>query len=297
MFFEGSEKKVEVFFVEEVKDLRERKALWEDVVTKANATILSKISSERCDAYLLSESSLFVFERRFVMITCGTTTLIHAIERAITSIGTEHIELLMYERKNELDPEAQLTSFGEDTKMLSKYVNGESLAFGRKNGNRVLLYHYTMPDYEPISEDMTLEILMHQVHPKAGTIFQDTNEEDLQKIGIRRIFNDFLVDDFIFDPMGYSLNGVKGREYYTIHVTPQQHCSYASFETNHFFEGDLKTTIQRVLDIFKPESVAFVLFVPNEQPLPEIAGYVNMDERVVHSCGYRIHFRDLKRKD
>ena len=40
------------------------------------------------------------------------------------------------------------------------------------------------------------------------------------------------VHDFLFDPCGYSLNGLLFDAYVTIHVTPEDSFSYASFETN-----------------------------------------------------------------
>ncbi|MEZ6189114.1 MAG: hypothetical protein R3F62_29460 [Planctomycetota bacterium] len=44
--------------------------VWERVVEAARAQILSQISTSQCDAYLLSESSLFVYDDRFALITC-----------------------------------------------------------------------------------------------------------------------------------------------------------------------------------------------------------------------------------
>ena len=61
MFFEGSEKKVEVVVGPEAPNLRFLgRDYWSRIVAEANAAIISVISNEVCDAYLLSESSLFV---------------------------------------------------------------------------------------------------------------------------------------------------------------------------------------------------------------------------------------------
>ena len=61
MFFEGPEKKVELALVPGKPSLRSRgHEYWKGIVAKANAQILSTISNEQMDAYLLSESSLFV---------------------------------------------------------------------------------------------------------------------------------------------------------------------------------------------------------------------------------------------
>jgi hypothetical protein len=48
--------------------------------TQAKCTILSQIGNNHMDAYVLSESSMFVYKHRFIMKTCGTTTLLVAVE-------------------------------------------------------------------------------------------------------------------------------------------------------------------------------------------------------------------------
>ncbi len=54
----------------------------------------------------------------------------------------------------------------------------------------------------------------------------------IQRSGIGDLFPGAVCDDFLFDPCGYSVNGLLGEGYFTIHITPQEGCSYASFETN-----------------------------------------------------------------
>lgn len=48
--------------------------------------------------------------------------------------------------------------------------------------------------------------------------------------GIANILPDFQVCDSAFDPCGYSMNAIEDQAYSTIHVTPEENCSYASFE-------------------------------------------------------------------
>lgn len=44
------------------------------------------------------------------------------------------------------------------------------------------------------------------------------------------MFPNAVIDDFLFEPCGYSMNGLQEAGLMTIHVTPESHCSYASVE-------------------------------------------------------------------
>ncbi len=59
------------------------RAKWEEVLELVQCKVLSSCSSEAMDAYLLSESSMFVSDNRFILKTCGTTTLLYAIKAII----------------------------------------------------------------------------------------------------------------------------------------------------------------------------------------------------------------------
>ncbi len=71
------------------------------------------------------------------------------------------------------------------------------------------------------------------------------------KTGIAELLKGAKLDETMFYPCGYSLNGVDDNVYYTIHVTPQPECSYASFETNKSFDN-YEDVISKLVDVFRP---------------------------------------------
>ena len=65
-----------------------------------------------------------------------------------------------------------------------------------------------------------------------------------------------IVDDFIFDPCGYSGNGLMGNgSYWTIHLTPEPTSSYVSIETN-LLNDETARTFSDLVDLFRPDHVA-----------------------------------------
>lgn len=70
-------------------------AFWERVVGAAGARVISRLSNDSCDAYLLSESSLFVHDDRALLITCGTTPLSAAADAIRVEVPPEHLATLI----------------------------------------------------------------------------------------------------------------------------------------------------------------------------------------------------------
>ena len=316
-FFEGPEKKVELVVRKGFRSLRSfGSGPWRGVVEKARAAVLSRISNERCDAWLLSESRLFVFDNRAVMITCGRTTLVEAVGAMLEFIPLDAIGLLIYERKNENFPERQPTTFGEDVRFLERFMPGRIVIFGEERGHHISLFHLEK-NYEPEADDMTLEILMHGIGKDSRSLFCTGSRRSIDAIhdrtGIGRILPGFAVDDFLFEPQGYSLNAVRGGEYYAIHVTPQEKSSYVSFETNHLFRSDLDEVTDRVLRIFRPKACDILFFQPEgEVPLSGAAptdfgaaptgapaslrNYtLEKNDTLRLECGFRVRYSHCKR--
>lgn len=85
--FEGSEKRLEIDFAMPADAAVGLRALTrgqlDELMSLAHCTIVSSRSNEHFDAYVLSESSLFVYPTKWVLKTCGTTRLLSSVPRLL----------------------------------------------------------------------------------------------------------------------------------------------------------------------------------------------------------------------
>ncbi|CAO1626030.1 unnamed protein product [Parajaminaea phylloscopi] len=56
---------------------------WEEMLDLVHCKVLSVVEGDHFDAYLLSESSMFVFPHKIILKTCGTTTLLLGLQRIL----------------------------------------------------------------------------------------------------------------------------------------------------------------------------------------------------------------------
>ena len=263
MFFEGTEKKLQVIFKPDTLPLRAMdSSFWQKVVNAANAAILSSITNEHCDAYLLSESSLFVWDDRLTLITCGETTLVNSAIELFKYFNKNNIQSLMYQRQNEFRSVLQQTSFKQDVEVLLRYISGQAIQIGHLDGHH---HHFfsSFADIIKASSNNIFELKMYNIGGKITDYLLDENcDSDGVRIhlNIHSLFSGFKIDDFIFEPFGYSINGLQDEKYFTIHVTPQSESSYASFETNIDLTVSSLNIIATLLDIFKPVSWDIISF-------------------------------------
>ncbi|GAB7360595.1 hypothetical protein MBLNU230_g0477t1 [Neophaeotheca triangularis] len=170
--FEGPEKLLEVWFASSEKALpagcapQGLKAVshdaWKEMLDLVNCKVLSVIESGNVDAYLLSESSMFVFPHKLVLKTCGTTTLLCGLPRmleiAALEAGFPHVKAdlpqgvpaaatpfrVFYSRKNYLYPDQQKgphRSWRDEVRYMDKmFVGGSAYMIGKMNGEHWYLY-------------------------------------------------------------------------------------------------------------------------------------------------------------
>jgi len=192
--FEGPEKLLEVWFAPAPEALPVTAArnglksvsaeVWKEMLDLVNCKVLSIVESEHVDAYLLSESSMFVFQHKLILKTCGTTTLLWGLPRmleiAAASAGFPHHAIsslkgmssaatpyrVFYSRKNFLFPDRQHgphRSWNDEVRYLDKmFLGGSAYMVGKMNGDHWYLYlttpssALTPPATPPKSGDLTV---------------------------------------------------------------------------------------------------------------------------------------------
>eukprot|EP01035_Chromulina_nebulosa_P036187 gene36187-48724_t len=294
-YFEGPEKTMEVVFRSDRGDSEGLRALSrpkiDHLCMKAKCTILSQISNSHMDAYVLSESSLFVYRHRLIMKTCGTTTLLRCLGSLLEYADELNMELTWvgYSRKNLQNPSAQLwphSNFDDEIryidthKQLQNRLRGSGHILGPVTGDHWFVYvaDHSVNDNSnnhiaanegavnkikssndllssnnhPISNlprqislsvtstpnggERTINMMMFDLDPQVARLFYQKNcptgKEMTQQAGIHTLCPGAQIDEKAFAPCGYSMNAILHDAYFTVHITPQEECSYASFETN-----------------------------------------------------------------
>jgi len=320
--FEGTEKLLEVWFKashpdnDHTYDLRtiERKE-WDELLKLVRCEIISVMSNDDMDSYVLSESSMFVTKDRFILKTCGTTTLLMAIDRLVELVkdrcGLDTVHDIFYSRKNFDRPDLQHQlhqSFDKEVSHLDKkFKNGAAYVLGRTNKD---CWHlYTLDNGCVEQPDQTFELLMWDMCPEKMKIFTKeicTNgQEASKKSGIIDIIPGIRIDDFLFEPCGYSMNGIlPGGYYITIHVTPEPHCSYVSFESN-VPQESYDDLIKKVLDCFNPGKFLMTVFANKASIAREahkqlekndaIQGYLRHDHQFCSFKNYYLTYTQFSR--
>lgn len=379
--FEGPEKLLELWFAPCVTSLPEYnaartlphgariglrrvpKSTWESMLDIVKCKTLSTISTADVDAYLLSESSMFVYPHKIILKTCGTTTLLLGLERLLriakaalwdddalgvssASVSSAYfaqavagesndskalgaiVHHCFYSHKSFMFPEKQKGPHRDwelEKELLDRFFDdGAAYTVGKMNGNHWLLYlaqsqTEDIPRLRAASSDFTLEILMTELSPEATSAYyfdlakaehnvgaslsrgHVLGSECSKRVGLASLFPDAQLDAFAFEPCGYSANALANATpshsagYWTVHVTPEQENSYASFETNITLDSaaSVHALARRVIDVFKPGTFTLTLFVSvdeGEDGVPcEDSATVELIQptRGLHVEGYR----------
>lgn len=303
--FEGPEKKLEIILFNPQPELRSG-GDWGKVAGAARARIIGKRETARLDAYLLSESSLFVWDCCILMITCGRTSPISALDEILKIVDRDNVAFVFYERKNFMFPDDQQSDFEVDAARMAGYFPGKSYRLGPANHDHLHVFYWAHENAFP-EPDATLQVLMNDLDPGVMELFGTDAGSDSDETGVRsglyQLYPDSpIVDSFGFSPYGYSMNGILGEKYFTVHVTPQEIGSYTSFETN-VIEDDYSKIIRDVVSIFKPAKFSVVLTTSLEDRFMSlhvsaanvVEGYrVSEKSMYEFDCGYKITFLNYR---
>lgn len=298
--FEGPEKNLEICFkpgIGHPNGCRELpRAALDAICAHARCTIISQTSNDFLDAYVLSESSLFVYPHKVILKTCGQTTLLHCLHtlfRVTRDLGLE-LEWLGYSRKNYTFPNDQYfphSNFQDEFTYLKRHpqlearLDGNGYILGPLTADHWLVYVSDKCD-RPSSQstERTINIMMFDMAPDVAAQFYvercSTAAEQTRASGIDALVPGAVIDDRAFEPCGYSMNAILYGSYTTVHITPEPECSYASFETNTPLKS-YTSLINNVLGTFRPSRVVITM-------LADAAGLAEMSENPFDNTGIAV---------
>lgn len=285
--FEGPEKLLELWFAltpEKLPASWNGKSLFdiplleiENLLNVVHCQILSKIHNEHFHAYLLSESSLFVYPHKMVLKTCGTTTTLLCLDKLTQLIQSfidptlenlKSIYRVFYSHRSFMFPEKQIDihqNWDSELSHLNNYFNSSTAKqyiLGDQSDKCNQWHFYVNGDVNLVtvpSDDITVEILMTNLDPAIASKFYvgegvkkvatQSGEADcghilgkqmMEKCGLHALLpcSEIRHDAFAFTPCGYSSNSLCNDAYATVHITPEHGWSYASFETNFRIAND-----------------------------------------------------------
>lgn len=262
MFYEGSEKRLEITSTLNLLDLDD--SFWQEMVKQAGAFILSQVSNTHLKAFLLSESSLFVWKHRLLLITCGETHLLQASLFFQRKVKRSQITSLLFQRHQAHYPERQKSSFQQDSLQLKKELKGDSHHWHENYCGDIFLFGNNQQN------NSTKNIFM--LHDLGGNVFEElqSGKVDASRIAsqlqLAVYFKGFIIDQYSFEPNGYSLNAIDAERYFTLHITPEKLSSYISFESN--LEADKVSEFHQILiALFQPKRAYLMSFDASEKTL------------------------------
>ncbi|KAI3459329.1 hypothetical protein Pfo_015992 [Paulownia fortunei] len=296
--FEGFEKRLELHFTGDDpatgKGLRRLDFFsLEKVLHAVQCTVVSAVGNKYFDSYVLSESSLFVYPTKVIIKTCGTTQLLKSVRPLVDYGLTLGLTLCgcRYTRGSFIFPDAQPyphTSFKEEVVYLEENLpkNLSCKKASTMNSKSCYKWHvftacnegHMVGTVDMHADDLyTVEICMTELdRVLAKNFFRRFNDgktgdsagrEMTEITGIREINKNALICDYAFDPCGYSMNGIDINRYSTVHVTPEDGFSYASFECVGSVYDDKKhilEALKKVVKIFRPGALSVSTTCPTK---------------------------------
>jgi len=237
-------------------------------------------------------------ESSIIIKTCGTTTPLHCLAHFWKLIkeftGSGGLEYLEYSHVNFQRPELQAQAYQQfetEVSLIADFLGGDkgiSRCFGNPKNSCWYLYTYQPPP-TPIEREKdifrrmemrengtdepsrTIQLMMTDLDHNKMRVFikpvSKTGEEATRKAKIEGLLPGMQITEELFDPCGYSMNGIAkdgSGTYMTIHVTPEKDFSFVSFETNAVLqdEGAYNRLISKVAKCFRPKNMT-VTFCAN----------------------------------
>lgn len=227
--FEGPEKRLELYFSSNISFITHTQ--WSNLLKNTNCRIINVIHNPHVTMYLLSESSLIVFQDRCILKTCGTTQPLKIIPHLNNIIQPFNICIvrLIYSHRHFIFPDNQLppyNNFACEQEYVKTIPIRHVMTIELINRWYCIILSDIDTPYYPF-----IELSMTQLDSTVMKHFY-MGENGLSLIVPLTLNKCQYRDPYNFDPCGLSMNEIDDRCYSTLHITPEDGFSYVSYETN-----------------------------------------------------------------
>ncbi|KAI5967994.1 SPE2 [Candida margitis] len=195
--FEGPEKLLEIWFWKSETDIPQDAGTgvgdglrsiplekWVKILDLVNCKILSMKSCKFMDAYLLSESSLFVFPHKMILKTCGTTTTLACLQELFQTVQkclnmtilSKETYKIFYSRRSFMFPDKQVhvhKDWKNEVSLLNEYFSlGKSYVVGNFASDDHWYLYVGGQENEEEQKKENKENVSHKTHKVVDQTFE-----------------------------------------------------------------------------------------------------------------------------
>jgi len=255
MPYETAEQKIRIFFRKAAPSLLGKGDLWEEVVSRAGVKIISKVTNSNTEAYLLSESSLIVKDKGIVLATCGATRLLGTLEFLLASLPLENISQMLFSLFTHGRTLQAFPPFWADCKLLDDYVKKYNcrrnyFINGLFSG---LAIEASFAGSHPI---LGYEICINNSGIELKGFLKNGSRSEIRSALIPpMILKGYVIDDYIFDPPGYSLNAISESRYVFMHISPEADSGIVTMEADSLSPEEKSILIEELKFLYRSNSI------------------------------------------
>lgn len=224
------------------------------IVEAGGGSILGSAVGRLVDAYVLSESSLFVRERSLSLLTCGRTDLGRSFEAFVDSVGAEAVASVRLSRERDRFPASAGTHFEDDVERIARFFDAEVL---ESTHGPATLRSFQSGE---LSAALDFRIFCVGLSGEARRVFLgDPRGVAATLAAIDAAFPAELSQVHHFEPSGFSMNLAQGEVEVCVHVSPEPTADVASVESSATDPALRLALLDAAERIFRPGSISVTL--------------------------------------
>ena len=233
MTFEAVEKKIRITLHSPLssQDITQIEKI---LLRDAHVRIIKKDITPSCISYILSESTLLIFDSSLLILTCGKTPLHRTLSAFVRLFSLSRIQTFTFERRNFLFPSDQDSHFEKTFEATLNLFPPSQVYFYHIGDKEDIHFHFFIYKAEDISLPTFYEIFMEECSQSSLLQIEKMPPATRLDTVLAPLKSRGYILDHVFSPQGYSINHIDDQNYTTLHTSPEEHVVYMSLESSSY---------------------------------------------------------------